>query len=175
MAISAGGPDLLGRLLPALPADANPLVVVQHMPARSTRELAERLRGQCRVRVREAAAGDHPERGLVLIAPGDRHLEVTSGGLVPTDGPELHGVRPAADITMLSAARVYGRRLIGLVMTGMGKDGTAGLAAIRQAGGATYAQDRDSCLVFGMPRAAIEAGVVDRIVTLEEILAILGE
>jgi two-component system chemotaxis response regulator CheB len=176
LALSTGGPALLSRVVPLLRAESKPIVVVQHMPAGFTRALAERLDRLGAVRVREAEGGDVPARGVVLVAPGDRHLLVQAdGSLQVTDGPEVHGVRPAADLTLRSAARAYRQRAMGLVLTGMGRDGTEGLAAIRAAGGATYAQDRESSLLWGMPRSAIEAGVVDRVVGIDELPDLLSD
>ena len=123
-----------------------------------------------------ATHDERPRQGLALIAPGDRHLEVDQGGVLRvTDGPEVNGCRPSADVTMKSAAQVFGRRAVGLLMTGMGKDGAEGLAAIKAAGGKTLAQDKDSSVIWGMPRAAVELGVVDEVVGLEEIAARLGK
>jgi two-component system chemotaxis response regulator CheB len=169
--ISTGGPAALTRLLPELPADCPlAIVVVQHLPAGFTGPLAERLDGLCSVRVREAVDGDRLEAGLVLIAPGDRHLELSPDQLVRVhDGPEVHGVRPSADVTMRSAARVLGRRAIALVMTGMGKDGADGLRAIKEAGGATLVQDQASSVIYGMPRAALATGCADRVVPLDQL------
>lgn len=163
----------LGHLIPALPADTRfAVVVVQHMPAHFTTALAERLGASSALAVREAENGDRPRPGLVLIAPGDRHLEFDDrGAVVLRDGPLVNGCRPAADVTMLSAARVYGRRTIGVVMTGMGRDGTAGALAIRRAEGKTLAQDEESSVIFGMPRSAIEAGAIDEVAPLGEIAA----
>lgn len=176
LALSTGGPALLSRVVPRLRVESKPMVVVQHMPAGFTRALAERLNGLGAVRVREAADGDVPARGLMLVAPGDRHLLVQAdGSLQVADGPEVHGVRPAADLTLRSAAKAYRQRCMGLVLTGMGQDGTEGLAAIRAAGGATYAQDRESSLLWGMPRAAIEAGVVDRVIGVDELPDLLAD
>jgi two-component system chemotaxis response regulator CheB len=171
VAVSTGGPVALSRVLPLLPADlAMALVVVQHMPAHFLSALAERLHAECRIEVREAKAGDRPRPGLALIAPGDKHLEFDDrGAIVLVDGPLVHGCRPAADITMLSAARVYGRRAVGVVMTGMGKDGTAGALAIRRAEGRTLAQDEATSVIFGMPKSAIEAGAIETIVPLDEL------
>ncbi|MCS6916025.1 MAG: chemotaxis response regulator protein-glutamate methylesterase [Myxococcales bacterium] len=174
VALSTGGPQLLSWLLPQLPPDCKPLLIVQHMPAEFTRALAERLARLCQVEVREAAPGDRPARGRVLIAPGGWHLLVCPDGTLALDrGPKRHGVRPAADVTMESAALCYRSRAAGLVLTGMGEDGTAGLRAIRAAGGVTLAQDPASCLVGGMPRAALEAGVVDRLVHPQDLLEVL--
>lgn len=171
IAVSTGGPAALSRVIPALPADSRfAVVVVQHMPAHFTGTLAERLDADSAVTVQEAAAGDRPQAGLVLIAPGDRHLEFDERGtVVLTDGPPQHGCRPAADVTMISAARVWGRRCIGVVMTGMGKDGAAGVLAIKRAEGKTLAQDQESSVIFGMPRAAIETGAIDEVAPLDEI------
>ena len=171
IAVSTGGPAALSEVIPALPADLRyAVVVVQHMPAHFTESLAERLDAASRVRVREAAEGDRPMPGQVLIAPGDRHLEFDDrGAVVLSDGPLVNGCRPAADLTMVSAARVYGRRCVGVVMTGMGKDGTAGALAIKRAEGKTLAQDQTTSVIFGMPKAAIDAGAIDEVVPLSEI------
>lgn len=171
IAVSTGGPAALSELLPALPKDLRlAVIVVQHMPAHFTQALAERLDAACPLRVREAQDGDRPMPGVVLIAPGDRHLEVDERGLVMlSDGPLVNGCRPAADVTMLSAARVYGRRCVGVVMTGMGKDGAAGAVAIKQAEGRTVAQDAATSVIYGMPKAAQDAGGIDDVVPLGEL------
>ncbi len=171
--ISTGGPAALSRILPDFPSDTRfGIVVVQHMPAHFTRALADRLDGMCALSVREAEAGDRPRPGLALIAPGDRHLEFDAkGAIVLTDGPPVHGCRPAVDLAMLSAARVYRQRTIGVVMTGMGKDGAAGALAIRAAEGRTFAQDEATSAIFGMPRAAIDAGAIEEVVPLDGIPA----
>jgi two-component system, chemotaxis family, protein-glutamate methylesterase/glutaminase len=173
IAVSTGGPAALSELIPALPGDLRfAIVIVQHMPAHFTAALAERLDAQSQLSVREAASGDRPMAGLVLIAPGDRHLEFDDRGMVVLgDAPPVHGCRPAADLTMLSAAKVYGRRTIGVVMTGMGKDGAAGALAIKKAEGKTFAQDQASSVIFGMPKASIEAGAIDEVVPLGELAA----
>lgn len=171
IAVSTGGPAALSELIPALPADLRlSVVVVQHMPAGFTAALAERLDGASRVSVKEAQTGDRPAPGLVLIAPGDRHLEFDERGLVTlTDGPLVNGCRPAADVTMLSAAKVYGRRTVAVVMTGMGKDGAAGALAIKRADGKIAAQDQLTSVIYGMPKAAIDAGAVDEVLPLSDI------
>lgn len=171
IAVSTGGPVALGALVPALPADTRfAIIIVQHMPAHFTAALAERLDSISALTVKEAEAGDRPRPGLVLIAPGDRHLELDDrGSVVLRDGPLVNGCRPAADVTMLSAAKVYGRRTIGVVLTGMGRDGTAGALAIRRAEGRTLAQDEESSVIFGMPRSAIEAGAIEEVAPLSEI------
>ncbi len=169
--VSTGGPAALSRVVPALPRSIPlALVIVQHMPAQFTATLAERLNGMSAVRVKEAEDGDVPERGLVLIAPGDEHLEFGDRGAVRlTHGPPVHGCRPAADVTMASAARVFGNRAIAVVMTGMGRDGADGSVAIKRASGATVAQDEATSVIFGMPKAAVETGVVDAVLPLDSI------
>jgi len=171
IAISTGGPAALGELIPALPAELRiAVIVVQHMPAGFTGPLAERLDAQSRVTVNEAQTGDRPLAGCVLIAPGDRHLELDDRGMVVlTDGPQVNGCRPSADVTMLSAVKVYGRRTIGVVMTGMGKDGAAGALAIKRAEGKTCAQDQQTSVIYGMPKAAIDAGAIDEVVALGDL------
>jgi two-component system chemotaxis response regulator CheB len=171
IAISTGGPAALGELIPALPAELRlAVVVVQHMPAGFTGPLAERLDAASRVAVREAQTGDRPLAGSVLIAPGDRHLEFDDRGMVLlTDGPPVNGCRPAADVTMLSAVKIYGRRTVAVVMTGMGKDGAAGALAIKRAEGKTCAQDQHTSVIFGMPKAAIDAGAIDEVVPLADL------
>lgn len=175
--VSTGGPAALSRVIPSLPATIRfSVVVVQHMPASFTHILAERLNSQSAVSVREARDGDIPGAGMVFIAPGDRHLEFIEGGVMKlSDGPLVNGCRPAADVTMASAAAIFGRRAIGLVMTGMGKDGTAGLASIKQANGVTLAQDLGSCVISGMPRSAQAAGVVGETIDLDHIAKRLTE
>ena len=167
--VSTGGPAALGRFLPRFPADTSlALIVVQHLPAGFTAALAERLDTMCAIRVREAADGDRPEAGLALIAPGDRHLDVAPDGSLRTnEDPEVNGVRPSADVTMCAAAAVFGRRAVGVVMTGMGKDGAEGMRAIKSVGGATLVQDEASSVIWGMPRACVDAGCVDRVVPLD--------
>jgi two-component system chemotaxis response regulator CheB len=169
--VSTGGPAALSRVIPVLPGNTRfATVVVQHMPAQFTRALAERLDALSAVMVKEAEPGDMPQPGLVLIAPGDRHLVFDDRGAVAlTDAPPVNGCRPSADVTMQSAAAVYGRRTIGVIMTGMGKDGAAGMLAIKRAEGRTLAQDRETSVIHGMPGAAIAAGAVDHVVPLDEI------
>ncbi len=173
IAVSTGGPAALSELVPALPGELRlAIVIVQHMPAGFTAALAERLDASSRVSVREAITNDRPMPGSVLIAPGDRHLEFDERGFVVLgDGPMVNGCRPAADVTMMSAAKVYERRALGVVMTGMGKDGAAGALAIKRAGGKTLAQDQATSVIFGMPKAAIDAGAIDEVCALGDIAA----
>lgn len=173
IAVSTGGPAALSEVIPALPGELKiAVVVVQHMPAGFTAALAERLDASSRVSVREAETGDRPFPGTVLIAPGDKHLEFDERGFcVLTDGPMVNGCRPAADVTMMSAARVYERRSLGVVMTGMGKDGAAGALEIKRAGGKTLAQDQATSVIYGMPKAAIDMGAIDEVSALGDIAA----
>jgi len=169
--VSTGGPAALSRVIPALPAmTRSPIIIVQHMPAQFTKALAERLNGQSALKVREARDGDIPRPGQVLVAPGDRHLEMAPGGTLRlTDGPPVHGCRPSADVTLTSAARVLGPAAVAVIMTGMGRDGARGVLAIKKGMGRVYAQDEATSVIFGMPKAAIETGAVDEVVALDEI------
>lgn len=171
IAISTGGPAALSEVIPSLPESLKlAIVVVQHMPAGFTAHLAERLDAASKVSVREAQVGDRPLPGMVLIAPGDKHLEFDErGAIVLTDGPPVNGCRPAADVTMASAAKIYGRRTLGIVMTGMGKDGAAGALAIKRADGKTLAQDQSTSVIYGMPKAALDAGGIDEVAPLHDI------
>lgn len=175
---STGGPPalerLLGRLSPDPPAG---LLVVQHMPAGFTRSLAQRLNERSALRVVEAAEGTPFLAGWAYIAPGGHHLVLrpgeTPGSIVMhlDDSPPRGTLRPAADVTMAAVARLYGPRTLGVLLTGIGNDGTEGFRAIRQAGGRTIAQDRQTSLIYGMPRAVAEQGLADEIVPLDQIAA----
>jgi two-component system chemotaxis response regulator CheB len=164
---STGGPNVVERTLAALPAPAFRVLVVQHMPASFTGGFADRLDERSDYDVSEAGNGDRIGRGEALVAPGDSHLEVTgyrSGRLRVglTDDPEK-SVQPAIDVTMTSAAERIEDSLVGAVLTGMGDDGSAGVKAIKRAGGHVVVQDEDSSAVFGMPKRAIETGSVDTV------------
>lgn len=173
LGVSTGGPSALSRVIPALPADTMfATIIVQHMPAQFTAALAERLNGQSAIEVREAQEGDRPRRGVALVAPGDTQLEIGEGGVLHiTDGPLVNGCKPSVDVTMKAAAKIFGRRAVGVIMTGMGRDGAEGLGAIKQAGGRTFAQDKATSVIYGMPRAAVELGVVDEVLALDDIAA----
>jgi two-component system chemotaxis response regulator CheB len=168
---STGGPVAVRELLADLPADFPAAVlVVQHLPATFTRVLAAQLARRVTLAVREAREGDPLEPGTVLVAPGGFHLVFRPDlrvGLIP--GPEVHGHCPACDVTMQAAAQAFGGRARGVVLTGMGSDGTQGLMAIRARGGRTFAQDAASCVVAGMPQRAIERGLVDAVGSPSEI------
>lgn len=172
---STGGPSALDAIIRALPATPSyGVIIVQHMSAALTAALATRLDGLGAFRVREAGEGDRPRVGVALLAPGDRHLNLVSGAVRLNEDPPVHGVRPAVDIAMRGAASSFGPRAVGVLLTGMGRDGALGLGAIKSAGGRTLAQDQASSVVFGMPRAAIELGVVDEVVSLTGMAAAVG-
>jgi two-component system chemotaxis response regulator CheB len=160
---STGGIAVLEEILPALPPDAPPTLVVQHIPGQFAGSLALRLAKRCRTDLREAQDGLPLRPGRTLLAPGGaHHLVVDDAGrrcrLVAA--PPCGGHRPSVDVLFRSAARQK-RRVIGVLLTGMGRDGAAGLAAIRAAGGRTIAQSEASCTVYGMPRAAVELGAAE--------------
>jgi two-component system chemotaxis response regulator CheB len=173
IAASTGGPSALEQIIPALPGDlAASVFVVQHMPAGFTRSFAERLNTHSALRVKEAEDEESPQVGTVYIARGGRHLRIepaTPAGkkiLRLDDSPAVMGLRPCANVLMATVAQEYGTASIGVVLTGMGTDGGEGLAHIRARGGVTIAQDQSSSVIFGMPRAAIEAGAAEKILPL---------
>lgn len=167
---STGGTEALGALLQALPADAPGMVIVQHMPEGFTAAFARRLDGVSPMHVKEAADGDRVERGLVLIAPGGRHTMVAARGggwhIRVADGPLLSRHRPSVDVLFQSVAEAAADAAVGVLLTGMGRDGAQGLAAMKRKGAWTIAQDEASCVVFGMPKEAIALGAVDEVVSL---------
>jgi two-component system chemotaxis response regulator CheB len=170
---STGGPPALQAIIPRFPGDLGAAVlVVQHMPAGFTKSLAERLDARSDVRVREAKDGETVEPGTVLIAPAGTHTKLRKRGsavrIVLDDEPRASLHRPSIDILMASAARIYGPKVLGVLLTGMGADGVEGLRSIRDAGGRTLAESEETCAIYGMPKAAVEAGVVDRSVPLTE-------
>jgi two-component system chemotaxis response regulator CheB len=171
---STGGPNALAEVIPRLPEDFPvPVVIVQHMPPLFTRLLAERLHSRSRIPVREAEAGRTLEAGQVWIAPGNHHMTVVRSGVqsklqLNQDPPE-NSCRPAVDVLFRSVARSFGPKVLAVVMTGMGSDGARGAAHIREAGGEVFVQDEATSVVWGMPGAAVSAGVVDKICPLTEI------
>lgn len=173
---SLGGPRALAALLRALPAGfAAPMLVVQHIADGFTEGLASWLDQESDLTVRTARDGEALRPGLVLFAPTGRHLVVEKGCARLSDAPAVESFKPSVTPLFLSAAEAYGARVCGVILTGMGRDGAEGLRAIRDAGGSTIAQDEASSAVFGMPRAAIEARAVERILPLEEIPRALVE
>ncbi|GAA0660535.1 protein-glutamate methylesterase CheB [Natronoarchaeum mannanilyticum] len=178
---STGGPKIVEGILYDLPIELDARVlVVQHMPAEFTDRLAARLDALCEYDVREASDGDRITGGEVLIAPGDRHMEIAHASdrglrVRLTDDERVHGVRPAIDVTMESAAELVDPPLVGVALTGMGKDGAAGISAIKAAGGTTIAQNSETSPVFGIPRQAIATGAVDHVLPADEIAAGIGD
>jgi len=170
---STGGTEALRTFLQALPEAAPGVVVVQHMPERFTASFAARLNTLCRVSVKEAEDGDPVLPGHVLIAPGNRHTLLRRSGtrysVEVRDGPLVRRHRPSVDVLFRSGALCAGQNAVGVIMTGMGDDGAAGLLEMREAGAFTIAQNEATCVVFGMPHEAIKLGAVARILPLEHI------
>lgn len=172
--ISTGGPNALQYVLSQLPADfPASIVVVQHMPEGFTELFSRRLDECCAIDVKEAHSGDLLLAGRALVCPGNRHMKVRRMPLgdivVLSDDPKVNGHRPSVDVLYRSVAQEFGRDAIGLIMTGMGEDGADALGDIKSAGGITIAQDEESCVVYGMPRAAIDLGNAMRVVPLDAI------
>lgn len=167
---STGGTQALQSFLTALPPDAPGLAIVQHMPEHFTRSFAERLNSLCRIEVKEAQTGDTIVPGRALIAPGNFHMLVKRSGATYVaeikDGPLVSRHRPSVDVLFKSVAAYVGKNAIGVLMTGMGSDGALGLKEMRRCGAETIAQDEASCVVFGMPRAAIENDAAGHVVSL---------
>jgi two-component system chemotaxis response regulator CheB len=174
---SIGGPAALHRIVSGLPADfPAPILVVQHLAAGFVNGLASWLRHSCRLAVRIAEHGEALAPGTLYLAPDDRHLGATAGGtLVLSDAPPIGGFRPSATYLFESVAYSHGAEALAVILTGMGEDGVDGLRAVRQAGGRTLAQDESSCIVYGMPGAAVAAGLADIVLPVDEIGAYLRQ
>jgi two-component system chemotaxis response regulator CheB len=170
---STGGTEALKVFLETMPPDAPGIVIVQHMPENFTRAFATRLDGLCRITVKEAEDNDTVIRGRALIARGNRHLLLKRSGaryyVEMKDGPLVCRQRPSVDVLFRSAARYAGKNAIAVIMTGMGDDGARGMLEMKEAGAYTIAQDEESCVVFGMPKKAIELDAVDRVLPLTAI------
>lgn len=170
MGASTGGTESLRAVLEELPLDSPGIVIVQHMPEKFTAAFARRLNGLCQVEVKEAEDGDTVLRGRVLIAPGNRHMLLQRSGaryhVAITDGPLVSRHRPSVDVLFRSAAANAGANAVGILMTGMGDDGAAGLLEMRQAGATTIAQDEETSVVFGMPKEAIQRGAAEKVMPL---------
>ncbi|HKJ99608.1 MAG TPA: chemotaxis response regulator protein-glutamate methylesterase [Desulfotignum sp.] len=174
--ISTGGPNALTKMVPMLPADFKaPILIVQHMPPMFTASLANSLNNKSRLIVKEAQDGDILTAGTVYIAPGGRQMKIVAGAdgvsrkIHITDDPPENSCKPSVDYLFRSIARYYVGRATGVIMTGMGSDGTKGLVQLKENGGMVIAQDAASCTVFGMPKQPIETGLVDVIAPLEKI------
>lgn len=173
IASSTGGPGILAEILSKLPGDFPvPILIVQHITPGFGAGLADWLNQQTPLQVRLAHHADELKPGQVLIAPDGAHMVVNSMGLIAmTNAPSLHGLRPAADYLFHSVAQVYGATAIGIILTGMGSDGAAGLQAMRRAAAHTIAQDKETCIVFGMPAVAIELGAAEQVLPAKRIAA----
>jgi two-component system chemotaxis response regulator CheB len=175
LGISTGGPMSLQKVIPNLENKINcPIFIVQHMPPKFTKSLADRLNGMSSIGVREAENNEKPKNGVIYIAPGGFHMILKENGI---EGPSisiseepnttLH--RPSVDVMINSVVDVYGKYAMGIIMTGMGKDGLEGIKKLKSLGGHCLAQNEESCIVYGMPRSVVEAGLADAIVPLENI------
>ncbi|HYG23618.1 MAG TPA: chemotaxis response regulator protein-glutamate methylesterase [Verrucomicrobiae bacterium] len=170
---STGGTEAIKRVLTQLPAGLPGICIVQHIPAVFSKAFADRLNDCCAMEVREAAHGDEVKPGRVLIAPGDYHMALEWNGGHYTarlhQGPPLHYTRPAVDVLFNSAAACAGSHAVTVLLTGMGSDGAQGMKKLKAAGSQTIAQDESTCVVYGMPRAAVDLGVVDKVLPLDNI------
>ena len=174
IASSTGGPRALMEILPKLDANIPAgILVLQHMPEGFTESMAQRMDGESKIRVREAKDGDCLREAEVLVARGGFQLTLDSAGkngvnVQLSRGAKMHGVAPCADITMKSLAPLFGKKCLGVVLTGMGWDGAEGLRAIKRFGGSTMAQDAATSVVYGMPKAAVDAGLADKVLPLAQ-------
>jgi two-component system chemotaxis response regulator CheB len=170
---STGGTVAVERILASLPPNAPGIVITQHMPELFTRFFANRLKSMSRLDAREAVDGDSVVPGVALVAPGNKHMLLKRSGaryLVEVkDGPRVNRHRPSVDVLFRSVARSAARNAIGVILTGMGGDGAQGLLAMREAGARTLAQDEATCVVFGMPKVAIDCGAVEKVMPLDQI------
>ncbi|WP_137150627.1 chemotaxis response regulator protein-glutamate methylesterase [Devosia sp. FKR38] len=170
---STGGTEALRDVLEHLPATSPAIIIVQHMPEKFTNAFAKRLNGLCAIEVKEAEDGDVVQAGRALIAPGNQHMLLRRAGSRYTvsivDGPHVSRHRPSVDVMFRSASQTAGRNAMGVILTGMGDDGARGLLEMREAGSHTIAQDEDSCVVFGMPKEAIQRGAAVKIVPLKRV------
>jgi two-component system chemotaxis response regulator CheB len=165
---STGGPPALTKVLAALPSNVPPILIVQHMPKGITKPFSERLNEICKFNVKEAEEGDMVKERLALIAPGGFHMVVTKEKRIHlTQDPPVNFVRPAADVLLYSLGQVYGSKNIAVVLTGMGADGAKGIRVIKNLGGVTIAQDKDTSVVYGMPQMAFNTGCVDTVAPLD--------
>ena len=174
--ISTGGPNALARMLPVLPGDIGvPVVIVQHMPPMFTRSLANSLNAKCALTVREAVDGEPLQPNVAYIAPGGKQMKVTAGAdgrrrvLKITDDPPENSCKPSVDYLFRSLAELYVGRATGVIMTGMGSDGTAGLRQMKNNGAFVIAQNEATCVVFGMPKEPIQQGIADVVAPLDQI------
>ncbi|MBF0412928.1 MAG: chemotaxis response regulator protein-glutamate methylesterase [Desulfamplus sp.] len=170
---STGGTEAIKRVITRFPATSPGILIVQHMPAQFTTTFAERLNSLCEMEVNEAQNGDTISNGKILIAPGNYHMLLKRSGaryyVEVKQGPMVHHQRPAVDVLFKSVARYAGANALGIILTGMGNDGAAGMVAMKEAGSINIAQDENSCVVYGMPREAVKLGCVDYVEDIDRI------
>jgi two-component system, chemotaxis family, protein-glutamate methylesterase/glutaminase len=168
---STGGPRALNTVVPQLPADlAASVLIIQHMPVGFTRSLSERLNQSSQLMVKEAEPGDTLDVGRALLAPGGFHMILDQDNRIALNqNPQVHGVRPAVDVTLISAAQKFGNRIVSVILTGMGNDGTNGAILVHSSGGWVIAEAEESCVVWGMPRSVYEAGAANEVVPLNQV------
>jgi two-component system chemotaxis response regulator CheB len=180
MGISTGGPISLQKIIPALSSKLNiPVFIVQHMPPKFTASLAQRLNSMSKLEVKEAENNEVVKSGVVYIAKGGFHMTVKKVGLnviiQTSEMPKEHLHKPSVDVMFESVEKVYGKNILSVIMTGMGKDGLEGVKKIKSVGGHCIAQDENTCVVYGMPRAIVENGLADTVAPLEEIPVIINK
>lgn len=170
---STGGTVAIEQILNKLPADAPPTLIVQHMPPLFTKSFAQRVNNLSQMHILEAENNDQLQKGTALIAPGGKHMIINKGPsgyyVSIKDGPPVNRHKPSVDVLFRSAANTIGSNAIGIILTGMGDDGARGLKELKNTGAYTIAQDEESCVVFGMPKVAIELGAVEKILSLNSI------
>ncbi|WP_430883729.1 protein-glutamate methylesterase/protein-glutamine glutaminase [Fusibacter sp. JL216-2] len=170
---STGGTEAIFEVIKKFPSDCAPTVIVQHMPAVFTKLYAERMNQSCQVSVKEAMDGDWVEKGTVLIAPGEHHMTLKKNGnkfqVKLSRSEKVNGHRPSVDVMFDSVAECVGKKAVGVILTGMGKDGAQGLLNMRRGGARTIGQDPGTCVVYGMPKAAFEIGAVEYQLPLPDI------
>jgi len=176
---STGGTQAIEAVLMELPGDCPGIAIVQHMPEKFTAMYAQRLDGNCAMRVREARDGDRLERGVVLIAPGGRHMSLRKAGgqyfVVVADGPPVNRHKPSVDVLFKSAAECAGADALAIILTGMGDDGARGMKLLHDRGARTVAQDEATCVVYGMPKEAVRLGAVDQEVPIGRVARTIME
>ncbi len=177
MGASTGGPSALEKVLVKLPAEFPvPIIITQHMPAGFTKAFADRLNNLCKIEVKEAAKGDQMKKGAALIAPGGYHMVVSSEGYVTLNqDPPVEHVRPAVNVMLDSAIKIYGSKIIGVILTGMGKDGADSMESLKKRGGKTIVQDQSTSVIFSMPKSVIDRGAADVIAPIQDIGGILTQ
>ena len=176
---STGGTEVIAEILSSLPAEMPGIVIVQHMPEKFTKAFADRVNGMSKLYVKEAEHGERLYRGMALVAPGNRHMllrQDNTGYYVEiNDGPPVNRHRPSVDVIFRSVAQIVGENALGVILTGMGADGAAGLLEMKEAGATTIAQDETSSVVFGMPREAIRLGAASMIKNIGSIIHYLSQ